>query len=90
MGEQLLPEDWVTFTTIPARGSVGDYGAHFWINSSGEYPGVPADLFYADGHDGQYIYIIPSKNLVVVRNGFSPGSMFDEKKFIREIVEAVK
>jgi len=90
MGEQLLPEDWVKYTTTPAKGSEGDYGAHFWINSSGEYPGVPADLFYADGHDGQFIYIIPSKSLVVVRNGFSPGDMFNEKTFLKGICDAVK
>jgi len=89
-GEQLLPEDWVKYTTTPAKGSEGDYGAHFWINSSGEYPGVPADLFYADGHDGQFIYIIPSKRLVVVRNGFSPGDMFNEKTFLKRICDAVK
>jgi CubicO group peptidase (beta-lactamase class C family) len=90
LGNQLLPEDWVQYTTMPAKGSEGDYGAHFWINSSGEYPGVPTDLFYADGHDGQFIYIIPSKNLVVVRNGFSPGDMFNEKTFLKTICDAVK
>jgi CubicO group peptidase (beta-lactamase class C family) len=89
-GEQLFPDDWVKYTTTPARGSEGDYGAHFWINSSGEFPGVPADLFYADGYDGQFIFIIPSKNLVVTRNGFSPGTMFDEKMFLRKIVEAIE
>jgi CubicO group peptidase (beta-lactamase class C family) len=89
-GEQILPEGWIGYTTTPARGSEGDYGAHFWINSSGEFPGLPADLFWADGHDGQFIFIIPSKNLVVTRNGFSPGTMFDEKAFLREIVEAIE
>jgi CubicO group peptidase (beta-lactamase class C family) len=90
LGEQLLPEEWVKYTTTPAKGSDGNYGAHFWINSSGEYPGVPADLFYADGHDGQFIYIIPSKHLVVVRNGFSPGDMFDDKAFLKRICDAVE
>ena len=90
LGEQLLPEEWVKYTTTPAKGSGGDYGAHFWINSSGEYPGIPPDLFWADGHDGQFIYIIPSKSLVVARNGFSPGTMFDEKSFLRRIVEAIE
>lgn len=89
-GKQLLPENWVKYTTTPAKGSEGDYGAHFWINSSDEYPGVPADLFYADGYDGQFIYIIPSKQLVVVRNGFSPGDMFNEKTFLKRICDAVK
>jgi hypothetical protein len=90
LGEQLLPENWISYTTTPANGSEGDYGAHFWVNSSGDYPGVPADLFWADGHDGQFIFIIPSKNLVVTRNGFSPGTMFDEKSFLKRICEAIE
>jgi CubicO group peptidase (beta-lactamase class C family) len=89
LGQQLLPEDWVKYTTTAAKGSGGDYGAHFWINSSGEYPGVPADLFWCDGHDGQITYIIPSKHLVVVRNGFSPGNLFNEKTFLKRIADAI-
>lgn len=89
-GEQLLPENWVRYTITPAKGSEDSYGAHFWINSSDEYNGVPADLFWADGHDGQFIFIIPSKNLVVTRNGFSPGTMFDEKAFLKRICEAIE
>jgi CubicO group peptidase (beta-lactamase class C family) len=90
LGEQLLPEDWVKYTITPAKGSDRTYGAHFWINSSGKYPGVPSDLFYCDGYDGQFIYIIPSKQLVVVRNGFSPGDMFNEKTFLKRICDAVR
>ena len=31
-------------------------------------------MIWADGHDGQYTVIIPSKNVVVVRQGFSENS----------------
>jgi hypothetical protein len=27
----------------------GKYGALLWLNLAGEYPGIPADLFYCDG-----------------------------------------
>jgi CubicO group peptidase (beta-lactamase class C family) len=89
LGEQILPEGWVGFTTLPASNSSGQYGAFFWLNRDNHYPGVPADLFYCRGHDGQYIYIIPSKNLVVVRTGFSKAGEFDLQQFLRSIVEAV-
>lgn len=90
LGEQILPENWVEYSTTVANGSNGQYGAFFWLNRSGDYPGVPADMFCARGHDGQYIYIIPSKQLVVVRNGYSKKGTFDFQSFLKGIVEAVE
>jgi CubicO group peptidase (beta-lactamase class C family) len=90
LGEQILPKNWVEYTTTVANGSNGQYGAFFWLNRSGDYPGVPADMFCARGHDGQYIYIIPSKELVVVRNGYSKKGTFDFQSFLKGIVEAVE
>ena len=90
LGEQILPEGWVDFTRLPASGSEGGYGAFFWLNRDNSYPGVPADMFYCRGHDGQYIYILPSKDLVVVRTGFSKEGEFDFQEFLRSVVNAVE
>jgi CubicO group peptidase (beta-lactamase class C family) len=90
LGEQLFPDEWVKYTTSPAQGSDGKYGALLWLNLAGEFPGVPADLFYCDGYDGQYIFIIPSKQLVVVRNGCSPNDSFDQRAFLKGIADAIK
>jgi CubicO group peptidase (beta-lactamase class C family) len=90
LGEQLLPEGWVDFTREEAKGSEGQYGAFFWLNKAGkDYPDVPRDMYCSRGHDGQYIYIIPSKNLIVVRTGFSKKGTFDLNKFLSSIVDAV-
>lgn len=90
-GEQILPLGWVDYTTTIAKGSNGQYGAFFWLNRSGtDYPDVPCDMYCCRGHDGQYIYIIPSKNLVVVRTGFSKKGTFDFNKFLRSIVSSVQ
>jgi CubicO group peptidase (beta-lactamase class C family) len=89
LGEQLLPQDWVNYTTTPGRGSEGNYGAFFYLNHSGRYPGVPPDMFSCEGHDGQFIYIIPSLQLVVVRNGYSPSGTYDFKDFLRSIVDCI-
>lgn len=90
LGNQILPNDWVTYTTTEAKGSDGQYGAFFWLNKSGkDYPDVPRDMYCCRGHDGQYIYIIPSKNLVVVRTGFSKKGTFDFNKFLADIVNSV-
>ncbi len=70
--ERLLPEHWVEYTTTPASDSKGGYGACFWLNRGKTYPSAPEDMYSCQGHDGQMIFIIPSKELVVVVLGYSP------------------
>jgi len=89
-GEQLLPEDWVTYTTAPAIGSSGRYGAFFWINQSGDQPDAPRDMFMCKGHDGQFIFIIPSKQLVVVRTGCSRKGEFDTNEMLKAILRCLE
>jgi len=36
---------------------------------------VPADTFWLEGHDGQTVAIVPSKQLVVVRMGLTPSKL---------------
>jgi len=89
LGEQILPAGWAEFSATEAVGSDGQYGAFFWINKSGIfYPDVPRDMYCCRGHDGQYIYIIPSKQLVVVRTGFSKKGTFDLNEFLSEITDS--
>jgi CubicO group peptidase (beta-lactamase class C family) len=64
--DELVPEDWVADSLEPAAASDGEYGYQWWLEG-GE--GLPDDTFAAEGHDGQFIYVIPSLDLVVVRNG---------------------
>lgn len=67
-GRRILSEEWVTASTSPSRSYEG-YGYMWWLMGNTDV-GVPADLYAALGHDGQYIYVIPSLELVVVRNGW--------------------
>lgn len=90
LGNQILPVGWTDYASKPANGSGGKYGSFFWLNQSGDYPNVPKDLFMCRGHDGQFIYIIPSLQLVVVRTGFSKKGDFDYAKFLADIVATVK
>ena len=73
-GKRILPEGWVDYTRTPASASEGKYGAFFWLNRCKVCPDVPEDMYSCNGHDGQQIYIIPSKGLVVVVCGYSPRS----------------
>lgn len=61
-GERLLPEGWVDMTRTPPPGGATDfYGAGFWL-----IPGT-GDAFYAQGHEGQTIWMVPSRDLIIVR-----------------------
>lgn len=89
MGNQLLPEGWTDLARTPAAGSGGQYGSFFWLNLSGDYPDAPSDMFMCRGHDGQYIYIIPSMKLVIVRTGFSKKGKFDYNAFVSSILNSI-
>lgn len=87
--EQVLKESWVRYSAKPTKGSKGEYGAHFWLNAEGKYPNVPKDMLSCNGFQGQYIFIIPSKNIVIVRFGLTEYPVFDIETFIKEILSAV-
>ena len=61
-GQRLLPEGWVDMTRSAPPGDATDfYGAGFWLTPAGE------DAFYSQGHEGQTIWIVPSRDLIIVR-----------------------
>ncbi|CAF1227626.1 unnamed protein product, partial [Rotaria sordida] len=76
----------------------GHYGLHFWLNteknnnsSTRRFPNAPADMFYAAGFDGQRVFIIPSKKLVVVRLGLArtPKEEFGANEFLKNVVNSI-
>lgn len=89
-GEQIFAESWVDYVAKPVEGSNGEYGAHFWLNAGGKYPDAPRDLYSANGFQGQHVFIIPSRDLVVVRFGLTEHPEFDVNIFLKEILDAVK
>ncbi|MBX9796458.1 MAG: beta-lactamase family protein [Sphingomonas sp.] len=91
-GTRILPEGWRRYVTTPSGpqppGGFG-YGATFWLMNKS--PGVPADAFSANGNRGQYVVIIPSRDLVIVRRGEDPASSgFDIAKFTAELLSELK
>ncbi len=63
----VVPEAWVTASTTPSPTFQG-YGYKWWLTGQTEKR-LPPDTYSARGHDGQYIYVVPSLELVAVRNG---------------------
>lgn len=76
-GAQLVPRQWIAFMTTP-NPREGQYGAQVWLNrtpTAGDpalFPDRgPADAFACTGHLGQFVIVVPSRRLVVVRLGMS-------------------
>ena len=76
-GERILPEGYAEFvsTIAPAWEADGRpiYGGFFWINTTGTFP-VPREAYYMSGAGGQTTLIVPSHDLVVVRQGHYAGA----------------
>ncbi|WP_152286031.1 serine hydrolase domain-containing protein [Flavicella marina] len=92
-GTQIFNEKWAAYTAEPTKASANEYGAQFWTNSDGFLPDAPKDMYYADGYHGQRIFIIPSKDLVIVRTGLThknrTGSYDIMNSLIKEIVGSI-
>ena len=88
-GEQILSEEWVEYSATPTHGSEGEYGAHFWLNAGGKYPDVPESMFSSNGFQGQYVFIIPSEDLVVVRFGLAEDPEFSVNDFLKDVLSAI-
>ena len=93
-GQRILPEGWVAYTRLPAPADpLRRYGAHVWLKVADEYSGdavLPADAFHAIGHAGQFVTMIPSANLVVVRLGLTRyPDAWDHTAFVRDVLMAL-
>jgi CubicO group peptidase (beta-lactamase class C family) len=97
-GKRILPEGWVNYSASPTKNAWVGYGAGFWTNLGDSFGatyrvehGWPRDAFFAKGTIGQYVIIIPSERLVIVRLGRSPNwppevdGVFD---LVRDVVAA--
>ena len=78
--KRILPEGWVKYSASATPNAWVGYGAGFWTNLGDSFGanyrvehGWPRDAFFAKGTIGQYVIIIPSEKLVIVRLGRSPN-----------------
>ena len=67
-GRRLLPEGWVDSGRTPRSVDPDDghlYGLHWWTRPD------PFGTFWAAGHDGQFVDVVPALDLVLVRLGWT-------------------
>jgi CubicO group peptidase (beta-lactamase class C family) len=91
-GERLLSEQWIEFVRRPApatdnRGRA--YGGHWWLVPDDRHD-VPRDAFATAGNRGQYVIVVPSRDVVIVRRGLDWGRQgFDRWDLTREVLKAL-
>lgn len=76
-GKQIVSEKWVTESTTidTTAGGVNEYKYQWWL------PTTTGD-FMAEGILGQYIYVNPSKKLIIVRMGKDNGHVNWQDLFV--------
>lgn len=94
---RVLPEGWVELSRTQTLDS--EYGAG-WRPASSKAAAqrfgmhdVPADCYFAVGFMGQYVVVIPSCDLVIVRMGASYGEIGHVDaigELVRDVVKAVE
>lgn len=90
-GERLLSEEWIKFVRTPAPASAvrgNFYGGQWWLVPD-DRTDVPKDAYSTAGNRGQYVIVVPSHDLVIVRRGLDYGRQgFNRWDLTREILKA--
>ncbi len=94
-GEQVLPPGWLELATTPAlsQGEGRGYGAQTWLlgdpvaGDCKDTPGIPADAIAMEGHWGQMVAMVPSKDAVVTRMGWTVADdVYDNCQFLADVL----
>ncbi len=91
-GKRLLSQEWIDFVRTPApattkRGNF--YGGQWWLVPDGRTD-VPKSAYAAAGNRGQYVIVVPTHDLVIVRRGLDYGRQgFNRWDLTREVLKAI-
>lgn len=87
-GTQVVPAQWVQDSTTVqfARDSgSADYGYQWWVRTFGD---ARYDAYFAQGHGGQYIFVVPQLELVIAFTSNYEGRTTIYWNLVNDIVNA--
>lgn len=84
-GKEVIKSTLVKEMRTPTKLSNGAYGMGLWINNDS-----PIKHYYFRGLYGQYIIIVPEKNMVIVRTGMNKNENLDAKGRPKEVEKYVQ
>ncbi|MEO0972377.1 MAG: serine hydrolase [Pseudomonadota bacterium] len=92
-GERLVSSQWIEFVRTPAPAAAArgnDYGGQWWLVPDSRKGEVPPRAYSTAGNRGQYVIVVPSHELVIVRRGLDYGRQgFDRWALTREVLKAI-
>jgi CubicO group peptidase (beta-lactamase class C family) len=88
-GERIISEAWIAFvrTPAPSTSKLGNfYGGQWWLVPD-DRDDVPRSAYATAGTRGQFVIVVPSHDLVIVRRGLDYSKKgFDQWDLAREVV----
>lgn len=95
--QQVLPPGWLAFASTPstAQGDGRAYGAQTWRYGDPQEGrckshGLPPDTLAMGGHWGQVVAMVPSRDAVIVRLGWTfRGGQFDSCALIAAVLKTL-
>lgn len=84
-GKEIIKSSLVEEMRTPSKLSKGAYGMGLWINND-----AAIKHYYFRGLYGQYIIIVPEKNMVIVRTGMNKNENLDAKGRPKEVEKYVQ
>ena len=89
--KEIIAEDWIEFVRTPAPATAdrgNHYGGQWWLVPDARTD-VPKDAYSTSGNRGQYVIVVPSHDLVIVRRGLDWGRQgFNRWDLVREVLKA--
>jgi CubicO group peptidase (beta-lactamase class C family) len=91
--ERIVSQEWIEFMTT-ASPAIDYYGGQIWLNDmEKDFPELPRDALFLRGHAGQFVGIVPSRKLVMVRLGaYGPKVISSEyaQLFIEDVLKVLQ
>lgn len=87
-GKQIISQNWIEESTkvqFDRKAGSANYGYQWWGRTFGSQK---YDAYFAQGHWGQFIFVIPEINLMVVFTSHHEGSTNMYWNFVNEVVSA--
>ena len=89
--DTLFTKEWheysISRSPVPEDGS---YGAHIWLSTDSTLNERSiSPIYFFSGYQGQYVYIIPDYNAVVVRMGLDYGPEFSMNQLLNMVLDGL-